>query len=217
MDLSNNRVDHEDVEAFLQVLEQMASLGVLYLTGNPIVKKIPNYRKTLVTRLKALKYLDDRPVFPEDRRFAEAWLAGGNEGERAERQRFKEEEDRKRMEEHLAFGEMIAGFRREREQRDLEARTGQEGSDAESDGKPLDTYYSSDRAGSEREESSSLDPSKPGLDSQSLEDSKSKSETSSVDGSREEEEARPGQSIDKPLKQLDEVKVEFADYMTELD
>lgn len=63
----------------------MKSLAVLYLQNNPICKKIPNYRKTLISSLKNLKYLDDRPVFEEDRRCAEAFAEGGLEQEREER------------------------------------------------------------------------------------------------------------------------------------
>jgi dynein assembly factor 1 len=55
----------------------LPKLGVLYLSGNPVCKKIENYRKTIITLLPQLKYLDDRPVFEEDRRFAEAFTRGG--------------------------------------------------------------------------------------------------------------------------------------------
>jgi dynein assembly factor 1, axonemal len=41
--------------------------------GNPLVKRIPHYRKTLIGRLRALRYLDDRPVFPEERARCAVW------------------------------------------------------------------------------------------------------------------------------------------------
>ena len=49
----------------------MENLKVLYLHGNEICMKIKSYRKTLIGLCPKLKYLDDRPVFPEDRRYAE--------------------------------------------------------------------------------------------------------------------------------------------------
>ena len=51
----------------------MKELRVVSLMGNPILKKIRLYRKTMILKCKNLKYLDDRPVFPKDRACAEAW------------------------------------------------------------------------------------------------------------------------------------------------
>lgn len=62
--------------------------SVLVLTGNPVVRNIPAYRKTLTLRLKELLNLDNRPVFPRDRACAEAWQKGGVQEEIAERRRY---------------------------------------------------------------------------------------------------------------------------------
>lgn len=56
-----------------QVLSQMPALRVLYMMGNPVIRKIPFYRRTLTVECRELTYLDDRPVFPKDRAAAEAW------------------------------------------------------------------------------------------------------------------------------------------------
>eukprot|EP00759_Apiculatamorpha_spiralis_P016194 PhF_6_TR22529/c4_g1_i1/m.31986 len=71
--------------------EKMTQLGVLYLTGTEIVKSIRNYRRKMVSRIPALQYLDERPVFPEERRCAEAWATGGDEAEKLERNKIHDE------------------------------------------------------------------------------------------------------------------------------
>ena len=67
----------------------MPNLKVLYLQNNPVTKKIPNYRKTIISNIPTLTYLDDRPVFKDDRRHAEAFARGGLEEERKERNLIK--------------------------------------------------------------------------------------------------------------------------------
>mmetsp|Transcript_29637 Transcript_29637/g.35998 ORF Transcript_29637/g.35998 Transcript_29637/m.35998 type:complete len:456 (+) Transcript_29637:140-1507(+) len=89
LDLSNNKLDG-DPEEFLNIFSNTPDLGVLYLSGNPIVQNIRHYRKTMIARCKKLTYLDDRPVFENERYCCEAWLKGGLEAEREERERLKQ-------------------------------------------------------------------------------------------------------------------------------
>ena len=86
LDIANNDID--DPAVLEEVFMKMPKLAVLYLTGNDVCKKIQNYRKKMIASIPTLKYLDDRPVFEEDRRFAEAFMRGGIEEERAERRRW---------------------------------------------------------------------------------------------------------------------------------
>uniref|UniRef100_A0A1I8M7K7 Dynein axonemal assembly factor 1 homolog n=1 Tax=Musca domestica TaxID=7370 RepID=A0A1I8M7K7_MUSDO len=92
LDLSNNRIDDILV---VKVFAKMPELKVLVLQGNPVVSKIPQYRKTLILECKKLTYLDQRPVFPKDRACAEAWKRGGYEEERKENERWNRQERRK--------------------------------------------------------------------------------------------------------------------------
>ncbi|PAA67654.1 hypothetical protein BOX15_Mlig005143g2 [Macrostomum lignano] len=95
VDLQHNKI--EDAQVIDEIFVKMPNLRVLYLQGNPVVKQIKFYRKTLTHKLPNLTYLDDRPVFPNDRRYAEAYFSGGAEAERAERKLVQEEEQQKTM------------------------------------------------------------------------------------------------------------------------
>mmetsp|Transcript_1745 Transcript_1745/g.3841 ORF Transcript_1745/g.3841 Transcript_1745/m.3841 type:complete len:494 (+) Transcript_1745:55-1536(+) len=74
LDIQSNKID-DDPEKILSVLERCKELRVVYLKGNDVVKKISHYRKTIVSRCKNLRYLDDRPVFDDERRRCDAWGA----------------------------------------------------------------------------------------------------------------------------------------------
>lgn len=57
LDLQHNHIN--DV-AVVDIVSAMKDLRVLYLQGNPVVKLIRHYRKTLVSKCLTLKYLDNR-------------------------------------------------------------------------------------------------------------------------------------------------------------
>jgi dynein assembly factor 1 len=115
LDLQSNRLDEEDPEALLSVLAGLPNLRVLYLQGNPVVNRIRHYRKTLVSRCPSLMYLDDRPVFPDERSRCSAWAKGLAEGGEkaaleAEREEIRRLREVKRLEDEanfLAFERMI--------------------------------------------------------------------------------------------------------------
>eukprot|EP00775_Hariotina_reticulata_P005377 gene5377-5612_t len=88
LDLQSNNIEDPEV---IDIMAGLPELRCLYLKGNPVVSKLPNYRKTLISRCKQLTYLDERPVSEEERKCCEAWAAGGLEAERAERNKLKEE------------------------------------------------------------------------------------------------------------------------------
>lgn len=68
----------------------------------------------MIAKLPPLKYLDDRPVFEEDRRRAEAYARGGIEAEREEMKLIKKEKEDKHWANHEAFKQMIAKAREEK-------------------------------------------------------------------------------------------------------
>jgi len=74
LDLQNNKLEDP---ACLEVLAAMPVLRVLQIQGNPLTRKIKHYRKTVIARCQELTYLDDRPVFEDERRTTRAWAEAG--------------------------------------------------------------------------------------------------------------------------------------------
>lgn len=114
VDLSDNYIDDEAV--LPEVWMKMPKILVIYMQGNGCTKKIKNYRKTVISSIPELRYLDDRPVFEDDRAFAEAWARGGIEEERKERERIRKDKEEKHWKNHEAFQEMINRAREEKRQ-----------------------------------------------------------------------------------------------------
>eukprot|EP00747_Dinoflagellata_sp_TGD_P164201 gnl/TRDRNA2_/TRDRNA2_183793_c0_seq1.p1 gnl/TRDRNA2_/TRDRNA2_183793_c0~~gnl/TRDRNA2_/TRDRNA2_183793_c0_seq1.p1 ORF type:complete len:576 (+),score=164.24 gnl/TRDRNA2_/TRDRNA2_183793_c0_seq1:119-1846(+) len=116
VDMQDNRI--EDPDVLPEVFASMRNLRVLYLKGNGCCKKIVNYRKSTTVYCTNLKYLDDRPVFQDDRRAAEAFNRGGIEEERAERRRIKEQEKENHRKNMDAFSRMIEDVRERKRNQD---------------------------------------------------------------------------------------------------
>jgi len=116
LDIQDNRIEDPDVVP--EVFARMPSLRVLYLKGNGCAKKIVNYRKSLTVYCKDLRYLDDRPVFEDDRRAAEAFNRGGIEMQREEQRLMKKEKSEKHERNMRAFQEMIEDARQAKKERD---------------------------------------------------------------------------------------------------
>jgi dynein assembly factor 1 len=114
LDIADNKIDDETV--LEEIWMKMRDLKVLYSQGNSYAKKIVAYRKVVTAKIPELRYLDDRPVFEEDRRRAEAFYKGGIEAERAEIKAIKKEKEDKHWANHAAFKEMIAKARDEKKQ-----------------------------------------------------------------------------------------------------
>ena len=77
LDIQSNTIEDDGI---VDILAAMPDLRVVYLMGNPVVNKIRHYRKTIISRCLHLKYLDDRPVFDDERSRVMAWAKGYAEG-----------------------------------------------------------------------------------------------------------------------------------------
>jgi hypothetical protein len=69
--------------SLVDVLSQIPKLVTLYLKGNACVRDTKHYRKTTISSLPGLRYLDERPVFDAERFSTSAWASGGLEAERS--------------------------------------------------------------------------------------------------------------------------------------
>jgi dynein assembly factor 1 len=124
LDLQHNKIGDTTI---LDILETLPDLRVLYLMGNVVVKNIRHYRKAVISKCKNLRYLDDRPVFDEERRRITAWaksyetdgIDAANEAERQELLLIRKEKEEADERNFRAFEELMrqgSDIRRQREQ-----------------------------------------------------------------------------------------------------
>ena len=91
LELSYNPIS----ESSLAALYSLENLACLYFRGN---RRCGIFRKTLVSHITSLKYIDDKPVTELDILCANAWVTGGAEAEEEVKKKFyqeKAEEQRK--------------------------------------------------------------------------------------------------------------------------
>ena len=114
LDISDNYI--QDVKIVDEILSKIPNLKVLYLSGNEVARKIPNYRKTLIGKIKNLTYIDNKPIFNDEKRYALAFCNGGYEEERKEREKVKnekKEKEEKRIKEFSNFYNEMYGIPKE--------------------------------------------------------------------------------------------------------
>ena len=125
IDLQHNKITDVNV---LDIVSSLPDLRVLYLIGNPVIKNIRNYRKSVIAKCKNLKYLDDRPVFDDERRRVEAWMTAfeidgsmdaANEAERLELVKIRKEKDDADERNFKAFEELMQQGAEVKKQREL--------------------------------------------------------------------------------------------------
>jgi hypothetical protein len=147
VDMSHNKL--EEPEA-MEVFHAMEGIRVIMLVGNPMLRKITQYRKTTINTIKTLSYLDDRPIFPKERVTAEAFCLGGRDAEREARTAFQKAEQDKQARGVQALMDMQ---RRGRE----EARQGVNGGDPNRTDSEAESESDSE-PGAEEDEPSSYEP-----------------------------------------------------------
>jgi len=123
LDVSQNAIEErEGVVEFWSELP--AELKILRYHGNPGVRFIEHYRKRLVNALPSLRYLDERPIFPVERKSSAAWAEGGLQALQQAKKDFFQEQYRQQnavdpdRREFLTQQRKLAIARIEREERE---------------------------------------------------------------------------------------------------
>ncbi|KRX07267.1 hypothetical protein PPERSA_06882 [Pseudocohnilembus persalinus] len=115
LDISDNKIKEESI--LEEILQKLENLKVLYLQGNEVCSATKNYRKKYIYSLINLKFLDEMPIFQDERKFAQAFQIGGIQQERKVRKQDKEDKEREmreRVEKNKPMVEkLIAKYKRD--------------------------------------------------------------------------------------------------------
>jgi dynein assembly factor 1 len=86
LDLRDNLIDKKD--ALIPFFQEMPNLLALYVKGNPCIRLVNQFRKTLIQYMPSLAYLDERPISEIERLTADAYVRGGIEEEKRVREEY---------------------------------------------------------------------------------------------------------------------------------
>ncbi|CAE7598735.1 dnaaf1, partial [Symbiodinium sp. KB8] len=96
--LENIDISHNCIEESDGVVEFWASLPgelkILRFHSNPGLRFIEHYRKRMVNAVPSLRYLDERPIFPVERKASAAWAEGGIQAMQQAKREFLQEQNR---------------------------------------------------------------------------------------------------------------------------
>lgn len=117
IDISDNKINDADI--IDKYLISISGLKVLYMFGNECARKIPHYRKTLTYKLQQLRYIDDKPIFEDEKRFAIAFAKGGLEEEKKEREKYRQEKKDEQIKRIQDFQDMVSGWQGKNQQKEV--------------------------------------------------------------------------------------------------
>ena len=113
LDLSYNKL--AGAEVVNETLKKLTLLASLMLHGNDVVREVKSYRETMIVEHENLRYLDEYPVFDDERRCCVAFWHDGEAGRKAEREKIRQEEKHRQEEQRAFFAKFIEDAKAKRE------------------------------------------------------------------------------------------------------
>lgn len=106
LDVSHNRLS--DSDAVRNLLRKTKHLASLMMHGNDVTQQVKQYRKVILEENPCLRFLDEYPVFDDERRCAVAFVrSGGAEAERKERVAIRQEEADRQSAQREFFAQLV--------------------------------------------------------------------------------------------------------------